>query len=141
MTKAHIDIQVELDEKRMPTRIIWKADEALSDQENETKAMRLSIWDDKEQHTLRLELWTQALRIDEMKRFYIDMLGDMSQSILNATGDTFMSEKLRKISEDLATYHRSELNKTQLTDEPRNKPQPTNDPRNKPPDSTEEIPH
>ena len=117
MTKAQINIKVELNKDRIPERIQWQADEALEGQEQETKAMRLSIWDEKEQQTLRLELWTNQLRIDEMKRFYIDMLGDMSQSILNATGDTFMSEQLRKTCEELAAYHASELKKPSTQDE------------------------
>lgn len=115
MPKAHIDIRVELDEKRIPTRILWQSDEGPDPAMRETKALHLSCWDESQQQTLRLELWTQDLRIKEMKRFYIDMLGGMSQGILNATGDEYMSKCLHEVCEKLAAHYKKELSKQNPT--------------------------
>ena len=107
--ESHIDIRVELDEQRIPVRIFWQAEEDSEAAPKETKALYLSCWDDVHQQTLRMELWTKQLRIEEMKRFYIDMLGSMSQGILSATGDAYMSEQLKKLCKEFAAYHKKEL--------------------------------
>ena len=116
LSEAHIDIHVELDEDRVPVRILWHAKESEQDSPRETKAMQLSCWDEKSQQTLRMELWTKHLRTDEMKRFYIDMLGGMSQGILSATGDTYMSDRLRSLCKELSEYHRKELSQQSKKD-------------------------
>ena len=54
------------------------------------------IVDEKKNNTLRIDLWTKEMKTDEMKRFYIDCLGGLSQSILNSTGDEYMSKETNK---------------------------------------------
>ena len=41
---------------------------------------------------------------DDMKKFYIDCLGGLSQSILNSTGDEFMSKETNKLCEKLIEH-------------------------------------
>ena len=110
MPQAQIDICVELDEKRLTERILWRAEEATDDQTRDAKALHLSCWDEKEQQTMRIELWTKNMSQNEMKRFYIDMLGSMSQSILQSTGDEYISKRLRDLCEDLIARHRKDIN-------------------------------
>ena len=108
-TQARIDIQVELDEQRMPTRILWHAEESGETSPKEAKVLRLACWDEEQQQTLCMELRTKKLRIDEMKCFYIDMLGNMSRDILNATGDAHMSERLGSLCEEFFAHYKKEL--------------------------------
>jgi len=45
--------------------------------------------------------------VDEMKRFYIDCIGGLSQSVLNSTGDEFMAKEMAALCERLANHLRS----------------------------------
>ena len=113
MPKAHINISVELDSDRLPERILWQAEEGADKKPQATESMHLAFWDKQTQQIMRIALWTKEFPIDEMKRFYIDMIGSMSQGILQATGDTYMSKRIRELCEELATYHKESLTKAQ----------------------------
>ena len=39
--------------------------------------------------------------VPEMKIFFIDMLGSMSDTIYNASGDEYMANEIRKLGEKL----------------------------------------
>lgn len=110
MKKSDIKFQIELDEKSLPKAITWDA----SDKENEglesTKSISLNIWDNLNQSTLRIDLWTEDMSVVEMKRFYIDILGGMGQTILNSTGDEYMSEEIKDLCDRLVR-HVNEENK------------------------------
>ena len=41
---------------------------------------------------------------DNMKKFYIDCLGGLGQSILNSTGDEYMSKETSKLCDNLIDY-------------------------------------
>ncbi len=58
---------------------------------------------------MRIDLWTKDMPIDEMKRFYIDCLGGLSQSILNATGDEFMAAELNAVCDRLVEHVKKEF--------------------------------
>ena len=90
MKKSEIKFIVSLDEKNIPEKIEWVAEDSLSQDLKESKSISLSLWDDKKKNTLRIDLWTKEMTTDDMKKFYIDCLGGLSQSILNSTGDEFM---------------------------------------------------
>ena len=87
MKKSEIKFIVTLDKENIPEKIEWMAEDSLSDSLSETKSISLSLWDEKKNNTLRIDLWTKEMKTDEMKRFYIDCLGGLSQSILSSTGD------------------------------------------------------
>jgi hypothetical protein len=42
--------------------------------------------------------------VDDMKRFYIDCIGGLSQSVLTATGDEVMAQEMRSLCEKLAIH-------------------------------------
>ena len=83
MKKSEIKFIVSLDEKNIPEKIEWVAEDSLSQDLKESKSISLSLWDDKKKNTLRIDLWTKEMTTDDMKKFYIDCLGGLSQSILN----------------------------------------------------------
>jgi gliding motility-associated protein GldC len=108
MKKSDINFRVTLDEENVPETIHWEAsDKASQDLEN-TKAISLSIWDHNQKNTLRIDLWTKEMPIDEMKRFYIDIIGGLSQSILNATGDAYMSSEMNMLCDKLVKHVETE---------------------------------
>ena len=65
MTKLHISeitLKVSLDENRVPEKLNWSAQDGGIDNE-EAKAMLLSVWDSKNQESLKIDLWTKDMQI------------------------------------------------------------------------------
>ena len=104
MKTPEIKFIVSLDEKNIPEKIEWVAEDSLSQDLKESKSISLSLWDDNKKNTLRIDLWTKEMTTDDMKKFYIDCLGGLSQSILNSTGDEFMSKETNKLCEKLIEH-------------------------------------
>jgi gliding motility-associated protein GldC len=49
--------------------------------------MMVALWDQKENNTLRIDLWTKDMSIDEMKKFYHQNILTLTDTYLRATGD------------------------------------------------------
>lgn len=96
MTKltSEIRLSIELDENRVPETLHWTAQDGGIDNE-EAKAVLLSIWDSKSQETLRIDLWTKDMPVDEMKKFFHQTLTAMADTFERATGDEKMSGTMR----------------------------------------------
>lgn len=89
-----ITIDVNLDENRVPTELFWSAQDGGIQQE-EAKAMLLSIWDPKAKETLKIDLWTKDMPLDDMKAFFHQTLLSMSDTFLRATNDEKMSATMK----------------------------------------------
>lgn len=92
--KSEIKIEVILDENRVPEELLWSADDGNIYKE-EAKAMLLSIWDSKKKETLRIDLWTKSMPVDEMKKFFHQTLVAMSDSFNRATQDEKMTDTMK----------------------------------------------
>ena len=101
MKESKINFNVTLDDNNVPEKIIWEATDQSEDGPADTKAISLSIWDQKLMNTLRIDLWTKDMPLFEMKRFYIDMIGGLGQSLLRATGDAEMATEIEMSCERL----------------------------------------
>jgi gliding motility-associated protein GldC len=101
MKTSTIQFTVELDEKNIPERITWDASDKPEDQTPETKSISLAIWDHEVKNTLRIDLWTKDMPVQDMKRFYIDCIGGLAQSVLQATGDEQMAGEMNTLCERL----------------------------------------
>lgn len=107
MRNTEINFKVELDNNNYPVKIIWQASDA-KNLPNETKSISLNVWDHAERNTLRIDLWTKDMRMDDMKKFFLDCLGGMAQTILNATGDAYLSGEVNALCDKLAGHIASE---------------------------------
>ena len=96
MKDSEIKFKVELDKDNIPERIYWDGDQKETPGYSETKSISISLWEAENKNTLRIDLWSKDMPVDEMKRFYIDCIGGISQTILNATGDEYMSKEIGK---------------------------------------------
>jgi len=111
MKKSEINIQVELDSNNLPKNIKWDATDKDGDGMESTKSLSLNIWDNLNHSTLRIDLWTDEMSVVEMKRFYIDIIGGMAQTVLNSTGDEYMSEEMKELCDRLVKHVNEENNK------------------------------
>jgi gliding motility-associated protein GldC len=99
-----IELKVELDDNRIPEKLTWTAEDGGIEQE-EAKAMMLSVWDSKAQETLRIDLWTKDMPVDEMKLFFHQTLVEMSNTFNRATQD----DKMTATMKDFCDYFAEKL--------------------------------
>ena len=104
MRKSDINFTIELDNKNVPEKILWSATDKEDDQLAETKSLSIGLWDHLNKNTLRIDLWTKEMPVEEMKRFYVDMIGGLAQSILTATGDEYMANEMQELCERLVKH-------------------------------------
>ena len=107
MSKTHtstIELTVELDENRIPEKLFWTAEDGGITNE-EAKAMMLAVWDSNTQETLRIDLWTKDMPVDEMKVFFHQTLVAMSDTFNRATQD----EKMTATMKDFCDYFAEKL--------------------------------
>lgn len=105
--KSEIKFNIELDDNRVPEKILWTAPDGGINTE-ETKAIMLSVWDNKVQETLRIDLWTKEMPVDEMKLFFHQTLMAMADTYNRATGD----EKMTATMKDFCDYFAEKLELT-----------------------------
>lgn len=104
MKNSKINFTIQLDQNNVPDKILWDATDKPDQEVSETKAISVALWDDQQKNTLRIDLWTKDMPVLEMKRFYIDCLGGLAQSMLTATGDEVMSNETNALCEKLVKY-------------------------------------
>ena len=91
---SEIKIIVGLDENRVPEKLTWSAQDG-GVQKEEAKAMMLSIWDSNVKETLRIDLWTKDMPVDEMKQFFHQTLVAMADTFQRATQDEKMTDTMK----------------------------------------------
>lgn len=101
---SEIKFNVTLDENRIPEQINWSAEDG-GIEDKDTKAVMLSVWDSKVQETLRVDLWTKEMPVDEMKLFFHQTLVAMSDTFKRATND----EKMAATMKDFCDYFAEKL--------------------------------
>jgi gliding motility-associated protein GldC len=94
MYTSEININVKLDENKIPEKLNWSAQDGGILNE-EAKAVFLSVWDHKNKEALRIDLWTKDMPLDEMKIFFHQTLSAMSETFQRATGDEKMTATMR----------------------------------------------
>jgi gliding motility-associated protein GldC len=102
--KSKIELNIELDENKVPEKLNWTAQDGGITNE-EAKAIMLSVWDSNSQEALRIDLWTKDMPIDEMKVFFHQTLVAMSNTFLRATQD----EKMSATMKDFCDYFAEKL--------------------------------
>ena len=101
---SEITLTVGLDENRVPETLNWSAQDGGVDNE-EAKAMLLSVWDSKNQESLKIDLWTKDMPVDEMKIFFHQTLVSLSDTFMKATQD----EKMTATMKDFCDYFAEKL--------------------------------
>jgi gliding motility-associated protein GldC len=107
MRKSTIEFTIELDEQNIPEKILWDATDKPEEGLTESKAISIALWDQVQKNTMRIDLWTKEMPVEEMKRFYIDCIGGLAQSALTATGDEYMAAEMNALCEKLVKHVQS----------------------------------
>ncbi|HAL81795.1 MAG TPA: gliding motility protein GldC, partial [Mucilaginibacter sp.] len=63
---------MDLDDNNVPESILWESTDAQSKEALPVKSMMLALWDQNYTNTLRIDLWTKDMPVDEMKQFFYE---------------------------------------------------------------------
>jgi gliding motility-associated protein GldC len=102
MKTSEIKFTVTLDEEKIPQSIQWEAGDSGIEGKKDCKATMLTVWDAKDNTTLRIDLWTKEMLIDDMKRFFYENLMTMADTYLRATNDASLSREMKKFADEFA---------------------------------------
>ena len=91
---SEIKFNVGLDENKVPETIFWSAEDG-GVKNDTSKALMISVWDHDKKDTLRMDLWTKDMPVDEMKQFFHQTLVSMANTFERATDDQKMSATMR----------------------------------------------
>jgi gliding motility-associated protein GldC len=95
MITKNIQIEVELDENHVPQDISWQADDSGSKEAISCRSMILALWDHNKKDTLRLDLWTKDMTVDEMKIFFHQTLVTMADTLERSIADERIAGDMR----------------------------------------------
>lgn len=99
--KSEINFNIALDENHVPEKIEWNASDTGETELKEAKALMMSLWDPKENNTLRIDLWTKEMMVDEMKHFFYQSIITMSDTYERATNDKDTASEIREFGKML----------------------------------------
>ncbi len=104
MKISDINFQVQLDNNHVPEKIVWSATDKPQDGNDETNAVAISVWDNKQNNTLRMDLWSKEMTTLDMKKMTVDTIGGLAQTVRNATDDNEMADKMEALCQELVKH-------------------------------------
>lgn len=105
---SDIKFRIALDENRVPETLEWSAPDG-GIENAPSKAVLISVWDHLAKETLRIDLWTKDMPVDEMKQFFHQTLVAMADTYQRATNDDKMADTMRDFCDYFA--EKSDLKK------------------------------
>lgn len=100
--QSDIKFTVSLDENKHPVTIEWEASDSGIEGAKRCESIMLSIWDSSVKSSYRIDLWTDKMIVDDMKRFMYETLATMADTYERATSDSESASELRIFSEKFA---------------------------------------
>lgn len=91
---SEISIKVGLNDNNLPVGMKWTATDGQIDNAP-AKAMLLSLWDPTQNNTMKIDLWTKDMTIEEMKQFFHQTMLTLADTFEKATGEHNICEDLR----------------------------------------------
>jgi gliding motility-associated protein GldC len=100
MADSNININVQLDDEKVPQNINWSASGSTAEEPQNAKAMFLAFWDGADKSALRIDLWTKDMMTDEMADFFYQVFFTMGDTFLRATKRKDLSEEIKRFAND-----------------------------------------
>ena len=93
---SEIKVRVGLNAEQVPVKLEWLAEDNPDGAKwSEVKAMLFSIFDKDSRDTLKIDLWTDEMRVDEMNRFFYQAFRSMTDTYFRATQNTEMANQMQ----------------------------------------------
>ena len=106
MHQSNINVQIHLDEQKIPQNIEWSASDSSAEEAQAARAMMLTFWDPTDKTALRIDLWTKEMMVDEMADFFYQNLMGMGDTFLRATQDKTLSDEFKNFAKSFYTKFR-----------------------------------
>lgn len=100
--QSEIKFTVSLDENKHPVNIEWEATDSGIEGSKQCESIILSIWDAAVKSSYRIDLWTDKMMVDDMKRFMYETLATMADTYERATNDKESANEMRAFSQKFA---------------------------------------
>ncbi len=113
MKNSEINFRVELDNQNVPDKIYWDATDNPNEGINDTRAIAVAVWDHYHRGTLKIDLWTKDMEVIEMKRFYIEIMSGIADTLLTATNDKKMADSIEGLCQQLSKSLEEEIKAAQ----------------------------
>jgi gliding motility-associated protein GldC len=95
---SKINFTVNLDKDKLPVTMDWHASDSGQEAPEACKGLMISIWDPKVKSSLRIDLWTKDLLVEEMKQFFYETIASMADTYERATADKEVAAEMRDFS-------------------------------------------
>ena len=92
--KQTLGFDIELDENNLPLNIAMHTSDGAAN-ENDIKALMISAWSAKTRETLRIDLWTKDMPVNEMFIMYHQTMMGMAATLERSTGHEKLAGALR----------------------------------------------
>ena len=92
--KQTLKFEVEIDENNLPNSIKM-LDEKSSNSSIDLKALMIAAWDAKRKETLRVDIWTKDMPVNDMFIMYHQNMMGMATSLEKSTGQNKLANALR----------------------------------------------
>ena len=92
--KQTLKFEVELDENNLPNSIKMLEEKA-SNSSIDLKALMIAGWDAKRKETLRVDIWTKDMPVNDMFIMYHQNMMGMATSLEKSTGQNKLANALR----------------------------------------------
>lgn len=99
---ADIRVQVGRDADNDIARITWSATDAPVSGPQEAKAMVLALWDADARNSLRIDLWTKDMTVDDMNDFFFQTLLTLGDTYKNATQNLELMAEIKTFAREFA---------------------------------------
>ena len=99
--KSDIRISVSLNADKHPIGINWQADDSGIEGMRDAKAFMIALWDKPEKSTMRIDLWTKEMSIDEMKKFFHQNVMTLTDTYAKATNDEATAKEVKEFFSEI----------------------------------------
>ncbi len=113
MKTSEIKFTITLDAQNVPDKITWDATDNPNEGLEESQAIAISVWDHFHKGTMKIDLWTKAMPVNDMKRFVIECIGGVSETLMTATGDEKMVIEMEDLCQRLSQHVEEQIRKEQ----------------------------
>lgn len=98
--EAEIKLTINLNEENVPQEIFWEASESEEEGKKKCEAMMLSMWDQEQNNSLTIDLWTNTMQVGDMNTHYFNTLMKLAETYERATNNKELSDKLRNFANE-----------------------------------------
>ncbi|OAV44799.1 gliding motility protein GldC [Lewinella sp. 4G2] len=95
--RSTITLEVGLDETKTPIELRWKASDNPGPSER-CKGMLVSLFNEQNKETMKIDLWTKEMQVVEMDRFMYQTLRGLADTYFKATGNKELANQMQQFT-------------------------------------------